>query len=842
MVQQTSSPSKPSAWIGLLGLIAAFGVVFTGLTTPSLAVASVYSSEGVAAFNSLPEYMPKVSLQTRSSIYYKDKGKTKLLANFYNFNRLPVKSDQISPLIKHAAISVEDPRFYQNQGVDLLSTMRAAVQNTVAGGVQSGSSTITMQLARNMLIEKASMSSSNKEYLKLYREATQTTVPRKIQEIRYAIGLNKQYSKDEILTSYLNTAYFGHNTYGIEAASRYYFGKHANELSVNQAAILGSIFPNASDLNPQTAQLSKSNMAKSKARRDLVLHRMLSQKYITQAQYDQAIKSKIKVNIHQVPRGCADAGANAYFCQYVVRVIGSNQAFGKTQADRINLLNRGGLNIYTTLNPQIQKVGAKSVKYWTPASGKWGGAAVTLEAGTGRILTMVQNRTYDATESHKNNIKYTSINYSTDEAYGGSLGFQPGSSYKLFTLLDWLDKGHSLNERINEAPRTVRLDSFSAPCYGPLGGSTWKVANVARFPGTATVKYATANSVNGGFVTMAQKLDLCDIQDMARKLGIHRANGEPLTVNQPAFIIGGSDNQFSPLTMATAYSVMANDGKLCQPIAIDKITYKSTGKEMTDIPQADCKQVIDKDLVARAIPALRAVMSASGAMANPHDGVPIAGKTGTTNKAMQTWMMGFTTKTITASWAGNTTTPFVPGTGFFTHGVRGQYVRNQTFKAIQRTANSIYGGDRFPTAARQESTTDPNAISVPDVTGASIDSATSTLQNAGFTVNVGGKVSSSEDEGTVARTSPAAGSKASPDSQVTLYPSSHDVIQMPKVLDSSPSDAKAALKDAGFTRVSVRTFTTSNKNRQGVVYAVNATAGNTYAKSSHIILYVGKKP
>lgn len=838
MVQSSSTPSKSSALLGLLGIIAAIGVVVAGIITPTLAVASVYANQGIAMFNSLPEYLPKVNLQTRSSLYYTKSGKRKLLANFYNFNRIPVESKEISPWVKKAVISIEDPRFYTNSGVDLLATVRAVAQNAISHGVQSGSSTITMQLARNLLMEKAAWGKNEKERNELYREATEDSIGRKVQEMRYAIGLNKQYTKDEILTQYLNVAFFGFNNYGIQAASKYYFDKNANDLTIAQAALMGGIFPNASTLNPRFALENKANLKRVTDRRNLVLQRMLDAKYITKQQYDEAKATPIQVKINTVPRGCAAAGDRAYFCNYVVTKIATDAAFGKTADERLNLLRRGGLDIYTTLDPRLQKTASKAVNYWTPSNRKWGGAAITLQTGTGRILSMAQNRRFDATSEHAKDIRYTSVNYNTDQLYGGSQGFQPGSTYKLFTLLDWLKSGYSLNQKINAAPRTLNLGTFKASCYGYIGG-TWKLRNVANFPATETVRYATANSVNAAFATMAQKLDLCDIQDMARKLGIHRANGQPLTVNQPAFIIGGSDNQFSPMTMATAYSVLSNDGKLCQPVAIDKIIYRSSGKRMQNLPSADCKQVISTSLARTAITALRGVMSASGSAANPRDGVPIAGKTGTTNDAKQTWFIGFTTKTTTASWAGNVSAPFISGESFSNHGVSGRFVRNNAFRQIQLKANQLYGGGAFlrPTGPASESD-DPNAVPVPDVSGQSEDDAKSALQNVGLKVRVGSGVSSSFEKDKIVRSSPASGTKVDPGSTITIYPSSGGVGQMPRVLDMTEADAIAALNKAGFNNVSVQR--TKHNSTKGQVFAVNATAGSSYSANSRIVIYVSE--
>jgi membrane peptidoglycan carboxypeptidase len=325
----------------------ALGLATVGLLTPVAAIIGVYGADVVNIAKTLPASLANVEMQSPSTLYGKLDGKDVAFATFYEKNRVPLTAEEIPDVVKNAVVSIEDPRFYEHGGVDFAAVMRAVLQNQSSGSTQSGASTITMQLVRNLRIESAEWE-DNEDAIDSAREETAS---RKLLEMRYAIGLEHNYTKEQILTSYLNYASFGGNVYGIGAAAQYYYGKDAKDLTLPEAAQLVSVFPSPNSYRVDVAD----NLDRAKARRDLVLQRMVDRGYIDQAAADEAIATPITPHITQQPRGCEVAEHNAaYFCDYVVNLIRNDSTFGDTADDRTALLRRGGLQIYTSIDLSLQ--------------------------------------------------------------------------------------------------------------------------------------------------------------------------------------------------------------------------------------------------------------------------------------------------------------------------------------------------------------------------------------------------------------------------------------------------------------------------------------------------------
>ncbi len=312
-------------------------------------------------------------------------------------------------------------------------------------------------------------------------------IERKLQEMRYAIQVEKDFSKNDILLGYLNIANFGGTVYGIEAASKYYFSTSAAKLTVAQAATLAGIVQNPNTYRIDMPQGTTTNEAGealntadsgyslTKDRRHYVLGRMLADGKITQAQYDEADASEITPTLKQPTQGCAAAGVNAYFCQYVRSIVLDDEAFGKTPQDRADLLRRGGLKIYTSLDYNIQNPAAQAMRDIVPANydnDYFGAAGVSIEVGTGRILSITQNTQFDETTT--DDLGKTSLVFAGDQKHGNSGGFQVGSVYKLSRLIDWLEKGHSVNEVLNGRVQT----NLKIPvCESPQTANTKEIGN-----------------------------------------------------------------------------------------------------------------------------------------------------------------------------------------------------------------------------------------------------------------------------------------------------------------------------------------------------------------------------
>ncbi|MDQ1583280.1 MAG: hypothetical protein QOF36_1334 [Microbacteriaceae bacterium] len=684
------------------------GLLVAVSVTPAVAVTGMAAQEAIGAFDGLPSYLQIGTLDQRSTIYAKQGNQQVPIATFYAQNRQDVSYNDIAKVARDAAIDTEDPTFYKEGGINISGTIRGALATGLGSSVQGGSS-ITQQYVKNVLVQQCDAQYINNgtggpvtkaqqaSYQTCYTNASGVTVDRKLKEMRYAIGINKQYSKQQILTGYLNITGFGGQVYGVQAAAEYYFNTTAKNLTLVQAATLVAILNNPSNLRidqpANAANGSANGYALTLARRNYVLKRMLAVGSITAADEQAAIKTPITPQITPVQTGCTAAGAYnaAYFCSYVESTILQNPSFGATAADRVALFNKGGLNIYTTLDLGLQTAAQNAINAYIPAYDPkldLGSSNVSMEVGTGRIVTMVQNKTYNDTASAGPG--ETAVNYNTDMDYGGSQGFQTGSSFKAFDLAAWLQAGYSLNDVINASTHNFTNANFKNSCYA-MGNTPWPVSNDEGTGATMTVLQATEASVNTAFAKMSESLDLCNILNDAKSLGVHLADPNGQWVQTPSLILG--TNYIAPLTMATAYAGLANNGVTCTPVAIDKIV-NSAGKSLP-VPQTTCTQGIAAPVANGVVWALQHVLTNGTAVsANPNDGVPIMGKTGTTDNSLENWLVTSTTKVATATWVGNVQGK-VPLRSQTFKGVNGGNVKFAIAKPILKAINAEYGGTNF---------------------------------------------------------------------------------------------------------------------------------------------------
>ncbi|MFM2438784.1 MAG: hypothetical protein RLZ55_1609, partial [Actinomycetota bacterium] len=316
----------------------AAGVVVAAMAVPSAAAMGEGAKAATEVYGGLSTKFTTPPLPRKSVVTAAD---GTVLATLYAENREEVPIEQISPYLQHAIVAIEDSRFYEHNGVDMKGTVRAVANNASGDSVQGGS-TITMQYIKNVLVSTADTAEQQEA-------ATARSASRKLQEIRYAVELEKELTKTQILNNYLNISYFGAGAYGAEAASQRYFSKHASELDLSEAALLAGLVqsPTVYDptVDPETAQ----------KRRNEVLDRMLQLGYITQEQHDLAmivpvtdlLKPTVPVN------GCA-ASPFPYYCDYAVRQVLDNPTFGETREDREKYIETGGLTIKTALDMTAQ--------------------------------------------------------------------------------------------------------------------------------------------------------------------------------------------------------------------------------------------------------------------------------------------------------------------------------------------------------------------------------------------------------------------------------------------------------------------------------------------------------
>jgi membrane peptidoglycan carboxypeptidase len=775
------------------------GILVTAMVAPALAVTGIATNNSIGMFENLPSNIRPDVLSQKSEIYATGgDGTPVLLASVFDQNREEVSWDQISPFVKDAVVSVEDPRFYTHGGVDIISAARAAAQSA-AGGDGPGASTISMQYVRNILIQKTEEIQDEAERDKAFEDATKTTVDRKLKEMKLAIGLEKEFTKDQILLGYLNISNFGGTVYGIEAAAQYYYGVSAKDVTLAQATSLVAMVNEPNGLRIDQAD-APEKITENQARRDVnILPAMLKEHKITQAQFDEAVATPVTPNIVQPSTGCKTANDNygaGFFCDYVSYIVKNDPAFGDSAESRWQKFRTGGYQIFTTLDLDLQTAAINSMNANIPQLTDrldLGSSMVTVQPGTGKVLAMVQNKTFnDDPETTQAN--ETSVNFSTDYAYGGSTGFPSGSTYKVFTLADWLKTGHSLNEQVNGNVRTFNLSTFKNRCEG-AGVGTYKSANDSGSnPGSMSVVAATAASVNNAFIGMAQKLDMCDITETAESFGMHRADGTPMQQNVSGVL---GTNEVAPLTVAAAYAGIAANGLFCQPKAIDRIV-DAAGADVP-IPVTTCTQAVDPNVAAAMGVAMAAVVNGgTGGAARPGDGVPLIGKTGTTDGEKHVWFAGASTTLATAIWVGN-----IVGDASVRYTSVPDYgnvadMRFSTWREYMAQANGKFRGGTFPTPSSTLTATPQ--IAVPAVQGKTIAEAQSLIEAAGFSFQDGGATDNEAPAGTAAGSVPAGGTNATKGATVTVYTSNGTLKAIPDVVSGTASlgDAANKLSQAGW--------------------------------------------
>jgi membrane peptidoglycan carboxypeptidase len=671
-------------------------------------IAALLATSVVTFVVSLPDDLKIGRLSQKSNVYAtKGDGTPYLLASFYDQNRVEVPADAISPFVKDATTSAEDPGFYEHGAIDVWGTVAGLVSTVITGSARGGSS-ITQQYVKNVLVQKCETLADEAKRTECYNTATETTPDRKLKEMSLAIGLEKKSSKKDILRQYLNITGFGGSIYGIEAAARYYFDSTAAAVTLPQAASLVAIVNNPVkfqlDKPESTTNGAANGYADNKLRRDYILGEMLSHKKISKADHDAAVATPVEPTITEPSTGCQTAGGGAYFCDLVLRTLRDDPAFGADRATRLAKFRLGGFDVYTTLDLDLQAAAEATLAKNVPKSyDGWdvGGVITSVGVGTGRVLAMTQNKDYtqDPAVAAKNP-NATGINYNTDYDQGGSKGFQTGSTYKVFTLAEWLKQGNSLADSVSSRARSD-WGVFQDSCNGPQNyGTSFDPSNDSSYENDwyYSALQSTIKSINTGFIGMAKKLDLCGIRKTAEAFGVHRADGDPL--QQGAAAVLGT-NEIAPLTMAAAYAGIANKGTTCTPVVIDRMV-GTDGTELT-VPKSTCTQSVTPDVAAGMTYAMQRVMTsgtgaASRRATDPE--VPMIGKTGTTDKNKDTWMAGASTKVATI--VGVVT---VSGSGedqrdtYFDNG-QAASARHRMWPDVMSVANAKYGGDKFPDPPR----------------------------------------------------------------------------------------------------------------------------------------------
>ncbi|MCC9196756.1 penicillin-binding protein [Arthrobacter sp. zg-Y820] len=670
------------------------GALVAGIFVPATAVAASGANQIFDSLEDLPDELETGPLDEGSKIYSAD---GKLIATFYAENRIPVTLDKISPSMQDAIIAIEDNRFYEHGGVDAKGIARALASNMTKDSTQ-GASTLTMQYVNNVLIDQGVAEGKSADELTV---SGTKNITDKVREAKLSLAVEKEFSKDEILEGYLNIVLFSGRTYGVEAAAQTFFGIPSANLNIAQSAMLAGMVQSPNNFNPMT------NPEATRDRRDAVLAAMLRYDKITQQEHDDAVASDLQLNPQPAARsGCVGAEMAEYFCSYVQQVVLASDEFGVDETARAKLLARGGLTITTTLDSRLQEQAQAQIEAQVPTgdpSGA-GSAMVSVEPGTGKILAMAQNTNYTPEEGSGN----TQLNFNVDSDMGGTAyGFQPGSTMKPFTTVAWLENGGSIDDVI-DASRTSYPAGYdwSASCLPEDAYfDEWKFKNAQEgYERSMTVGEGLTWSTNTATVAQASQLDLCDIGDVATRMGVHRAvDGEPLEVNNPSFVLGGQE--VAPMTMAAAYATFASGGEYCEPIALTQVS-NSRGKSF-EVPEEQCTRAMSEEVAKEVSEPLQKLVESGPGAISPL-GVPAAAKTGTTDISEQTWTVGYTQGISTASWVGNWTS-YSSLNDLPINGVARSYVDGSTIAGAQWTEYMRSVARLYPTGEL----TDPNRKSAP---------------------------------------------------------------------------------------------------------------------------------
>lgn len=512
------------------------------------------------------------------------------IASLYTQNRVDVPLSHIAPDLRNAVVAIEDYRFYMHFGVDPVAVLRAFFRNFQAGRVVEGGSTITQQLAKNLYL------------------TPERTLERKIHELLLAFKLEARYSKEQILRMYLNTIYFGHGAYGVEVAAQTYFGKHARDLTLAEAALLAGVARSPGRYSPY---LDPSTALQ---RRAIVLERMAELGYISRAQAEAAEKEPLRLAGLK-----ARAGRAPYFVDYVVRQL--EPRYGA------DMLHKGGLNIYTTLDLSIQTAAEEAFRQGLPTSFRDTrgvtqpqGALVAIDPKSGEIRAMIGGRDFSETQLNR-----------------AVAPRQPGSAFKPFVYLAALQNGYT-------AASTFRCEPISLPVPGQ---SPWTPTDY----GTQDYHYRPltlreALTISDNVVSARLNYELGPAQGIAvaHALGIESHLSPHLSS-----VLG--TNEVTPLEMAAAFCAFANGGRRVEPLAVLRVEDRF-GRVLEE-HRPSLRQAADPRAVYIVTNIMEDVTrpggtgSAVGRILNR----PVAGKTGTSQG--NAWFVGFTPDLVAAVYVGN---------------------------------------------------------------------------------------------------------------------------------------------------------------------------------------------
>ncbi|MDA3624876.1 transglycosylase domain-containing protein [Saccharopolyspora sp. WRP15-2] len=716
----------------LFGLCVLAGVLVAGLLFPITGSLGVVSNRASDAVNSISADLMTKEPPLVTTVTDKD---GRPISYLFDQDRTPAAPDQIADTMKAAIVAIEDRRFFDHQGVDWAGTLRAAMTNQVSGGISQGGSTLTQQYVKNYLVHVVAGGDPVKQH-----KAIEQTPARKLREMRIALQLEKQLSKEEILTRYLNVVPYGNQAYGISAASRTYFGTTPDQLTIAQAALLAGMVNSPSALNPE------NNPDEALNRRNLVIKAMEDQQRITPEAADEARNSPLGLvqPLQSIPNGCVGAGpADGFFCKYVIDYL---ERAGFTEEQ----LRTGGYTIRTTLDEKATTAAKAAAEKGVPKTTK----------GIANVMSVVE----PGKEKHRVRALVANRDFGLDASQGqtayalpsGVIKFGAGSVYKVFTSAAAMEKGMGIYNTI-QAP-----GSYTSSVY-KNGTAPYTVGNAEGVsPGPRTLQKALATSPNTAFVALEERAGLDQTVDMAVRLGMRQtlqnytASGDPLGANGSsgvsqadfvkqhnigAFTLGYAPT--SPLEISNVGATIMSGGTWCPPTPIEQILDRNGNP--VSITEDPCEQVVDEPLAnALAVgmsqddkPGGTAAAAASGA----HWTRPLASKTGTTESYQSAGFLGATPQYSGAvlTFSDGTSPQGICDTdpprlcGVNGGNIYGGKVPARTwFDAMNVIHEGLPVAQLPPTIERYENGGDE--FQVPNVVGMTSNRATEALQKAGYKV------------------------------------------------------------------------------------------------------------
>ncbi|MFC4147027.1 transglycosylase domain-containing protein [Micromonospora mangrovi] len=641
----------------LAGLLAGLGLAVAAL--PAALVLGL-GVKGLLPFNELPESLRAPQPAQRSNLYAND-GRT-LITSFYLEDRTDVPLAEVAPVMRQAIVAAEDVRFYQHHGVDLRGVARALTVNKREGAARQGASTLTMQYVRNALAGDPRLTEQQRA------RATEITAGRKIREMRYALALERDLDKDQILGRYLNIAYFGAGAYGIAAASRRYFSTKPADLTLAQAALLAGLVR-----APDTDDPINGDADSALRRRAYVLDRMVETGQLPAADAARAKAERLRLTPSAMPNDCAAVPEEhndwGFFCDWFTQWWRSQAAFGSSPDERQRTLRRGGFSIVSSLDPDVQQQATDQVLRIYDAGNKRAAPTAVVQPGTGRVLAMAVNRNFSVAPNPRGQRNYPNTVNQLVAGGGGIVGYQGGSTFKLFALLAALESGLPLDTDFN-AP-SVFVSDYRAGGGPASCGGYWCPANAnpSWMNGHRTMWSAFGRSVNTYFAWLTEKVGADRVVEMAERLGIVLRSPEDARLAREgakgwgAFTLGVTAT--TPLDLANAYATVAAEGTWCAPTPVTSITDSAGHRVAAGKP--DCRQVLDTEVARAAADASRCPVGdqsmyrrCDGGTAEelqPRLGRPLAGKTGSSERNATETVVAFTPQLAVATIAANPDDP-----------------------------------------------------------------------------------------------------------------------------------------------------------------------------------------